>query len=363
MGLPILYIAFEAKARDLIQRSAQGVVALALLTKEDEETLTLAEGTPNEYTYYSINDVDEKDWSKENMEQLRLTFMGNPKKVLVKRVDKEMTVQDITGYFGSKIWQYFSFPHATKEQNKEIATWIKAKRDVNHMPYKAVLGEEGADHEGIINLTTTDIFSNGKKHTAQEYTARIAGILAGLPSNQSSTYFTLKEVESIKELDSDTARNEAIDNGELIIINDGEKCKIARGVNSLKTVEKGKSDDFKKIRFIDIIDMIRMDLERTIRDNYVGKVQNSYNNQLLLIASIKRYFSILEDEEILNAEYNNTFGINLSEKKKYLKEQGVDVNSLTEAELLSYPTRDKVFLLGEIKTLDAMEDFYLTILV
>ena len=70
----------------------------------------------------------------------------------------------------------------------------------------------------------------GKKHTAAEYCARIAGILAGLSLSRSSTFYVLNDVSSAEVPDDP---NERIDAGELILTFDGSQYKIGRGVNSL----------------------------------------------------------------------------------------------------------------------------------
>ena len=61
-----------------------------------------------------------------------------------------------------------------------------------------------------------------------------------------------------------------MDNGKLILINDGTKIKIARGVNSLTTTSDSKGDDFKKIKIMEAVDMIRDDIRTTFEDEFVG---------------------------------------------------------------------------------------------
>ena len=86
-----------------------------------------------------------------------------------------------------------------------------------------------ADDEGIINFATDNIEVGAKTYTTAEFCCRIAGILAGLPLNRSATYYTLPEIESITE--SETPDDD-VDNGKLILINDGTKTKM-QGVSTL----------------------------------------------------------------------------------------------------------------------------------
>ena len=76
-------------------------------------------------------------------------------------------------------------------------------RDNKSIKVKAVLPNTPADNEGVINFATTDIVVGENTYTASEYTARIAGILAGTPLNISATFTTLPEVISIPVMTKD----------------------------------------------------------------------------------------------------------------------------------------------------------------
>ena len=360
MGLPQLIILFEAKARQVMTRSEQGVV-LALLKSKAEY-----EDDKKEFVYYSMADVRkdaEKIWEEKSIEFLKMIFDGKPQKVYA--IDTR-EVEDLTTIFkkyNNKIYQYATAPYATTEQVQKIGEYLIAENDKNHKTHKFVAGAYKGDNCRIINLTTEEITSNGKKYTNNEYSTRIAGLLAGLGIENSSTYYVLKDVENIKELEDDAARDKAIEGGELIIINDGEKFKIARGVNSLTTLKKGENEKFKKIRFIEVIDMIKEDLTKTIKDNYVGKVKNSYQNQLLLLGAVNRYLSLLEKSEVLDQNANNKMEIDVMAKREYLMLNGVEAEKMSVEEIEKYNTGSKVFLCGSLTPLDAMEDFYINFTV
>ena len=89
-----------------------------------------------------------------------------------------------------------------------------------------------------------------------------------------------------------TEMDEAVGEGKLILFHDGEKVKCGRGVNSLTTVT-GRSDVWKKIKIVEILDMIQQDIRLTIQDNYIGKVPNSYDNKLQLVTAISVYLQAL----------------------------------------------------------------------
>lgn len=355
IGLPSLNIIFIQKATTMIERSEKGIVSIIL--KDDTVT-------GDSFVYTEMETIKE-EWSEENKKYLEFLFLGKPKKVFVERIASETTsLETVLKKISNRKWNYLAFPQATTAENTEIVAFIKKSRTIDHKIYKYVgAGLENADSYGIINWDSDKIEVETVKYSKQKYTSRIAGICAGISLDKSLTYYELPEVEGFEELADDTARNEAISQGKLIAINDGEKIKIARGVNSFVTTTKNEKDLFKKIRIIEIIDSIQEDISTTIRDNWVGKVSNTYNNKLLLIASIKSYLKILENEDLLDTKFNNDCTISLTGQKEYLRSIGVKVEDLSNDEILSYNTDDKVFLEISIKTIDTMEDFNVEIFI
>lgn len=67
--------------------------------------------------------------------------------------------------------------------------------------------------------------------------------------------------------------------------------KIVRGFNSLYTFTSTVGFDFRFIKIVEAIDLIKDDIRDTFRNDYVGKVQNTYDNKMLLIAAINSYLN------------------------------------------------------------------------
>jgi hypothetical protein len=142
-------------------------------------------------------------------------------------------------------------------------------------------------------------------------------------------------------------------------MNDGQKVKIARAVNSLQTTTTTKGDSFKKIKIVDITDQIHDDIKSTANDSYVGKVPNTYDNKCLLITAIRGYFDGLISAQLV--EENYSLELDMIAQKEYLTSNGVDISQLSEQDIKEYNTDDNVFLGGAIKVIDAMEDISLNI--
>ncbi len=359
MGVPDIVIAFQEAARTALARSARGVVAVILddgTGGESAKPVTLLK---------RMADASSTEFTSANLDYLRLAFEGGPSRLLVVRLQKDAEgADDLDGtleLLRPLVWNWMCMPGAQAADVTKIVAWIKAQRAAGKT-FKAVLPDAAnAASEGIVNFTQTGIkavqpgVSSPKAYTTAEYCCRIAGMLAGMPLTRSSTYFVLDDVLSIT---SSADADQDVDDGKLILLYDGEKHKIARGVTSL--TGSNAIEDFKKIKMVEGADMIAGDIRRTFADNYVGQVVNDYDHKQLLVANINRYLSSLEGT-VLDSGYDNRAQVNLEAQRNYLMEQGIDTDVMSDAGILSANTGAQVFLSMQIQLLDAMEDLKLDI--
>lgn len=345
MGLPEINIEFVGRAVTAIKRSQLGIVALIL--KDNIQTADTV-------TYKSVEEVKTGEWSPENLDLIQKTFMGTPSKVIIERLGAEVVDYNAAlTRLNNKRFNYLAIPGIEDADTTLIATWIKSKRENDKKTFKAVLPNTEGDHEGIINFTTSGITVGGKAYTTAEYTGRIAGVLAGLPFTRSSTYFEFPEIDSITEIEDP---DKAVDDGELILINDGENIKIGRGVNSLTTTTIQKTEDFKSIRVVEVMDMIKDDIRTTFDTQYVGKVNNIYDNQVLFITSVNAYFSGLAADEILDPSAVNKATIDVGKQRLAWESIGTDTSAWDDQKVKETSFKRNVFLAGNVKIVDAMED-------
>ncbi|KNF10059.1 phage tail sheath protein [Gottschalkia purinilytica] len=357
MGLPSINIIFKTKAQNVIKRGERGIVALILkdtLSSENPLSITSVSEIPSSLTL-------------ENRNQIELALRGgvkSPRKVIAYVVPNDATSYDSAlNYLETTKFDYLVIPEIAEAEVTTISSWIKDCRDKKDIKVKAVLPHaDNADSEGVINFATDDIKVKDKVYTAAQYCSRIAGILAGTPLNMSATYQVLPEVEDVSHL-TKAEFDKAIDSGKLVLMNDGEKVKIARAVNSLVTTTQEKGEDFKKTLIVDKCDMWHDDVKRTVADYYLGKYVNNYDSKIILITAIQAYNDQLVLEGLLDGssiDYNRVF-IDLDVQKQYLKEIGEDVDSMNEQQLKEANTKDKVFLGSNLKWNDAMEDFSINV--
>ena len=185
---------------------------------------------------------------------------------------------------------------------------------------KAVLPDCTADTEGVINFINKTIQTKTKTYTTAQYCSRIAGIIAGTPMTISCTYAPLPEV-----IGCDVWTKEEMDTmagaGKLFFFFDGEKVKLARGINSLVTTVQDKGTSFQKIKLVDLMDMMHDDIRTTAQDNYLGKYANSYANRCLLVTAIQGYLDQLAQEGLLEQDQNTAY-IDVESTKIWLESNG-----------------------------------------
>lgn len=350
MGMPELLIQIKSAATTAVTRSGRGVVALIL---KDGTSQT------DTFKYAKMSSVVKSHWTTANYDYIQKTFDGEPSRVIVERIDA--TGGDLTEALArlkAKNWNYLAVPAATTDEVTEVAAWIKSERS-GGKTFKAVLPNTAADNEGIINFATDDIVVGKKTYSTEEYCCRIAGILAGTDLDNSATYTVLSEVSEITESsDPDTD----VENGKLILINDGEHIKLGRAVNSLKTVGTGKTADMKKIKIMDGLDLMCDDIRKSFEENYIGEA-NSYDNKLLFINAVNVYLAGLERDGVLYDEYDNAAFIDVDSQRAYLEGLDPSYAEKSDDEIKRASTGSRVYVGCNVKMQDAIEDLSFTIYI
>lgn len=355
MGLPEILISFQQKASSAIRTGSRGLVAVLLEDDTKEQFLS---------PYRRLRDIREEDWTKESLTALKLAFKGEPQKVLAVRMLKKEGAADLKRTLDEIMAvnvDYLAYPGFTGSQKETVLAFINESHEKGKK-VKAVLPDCAADCEHVINVATPSVTvkwddtEETEEYGAGQYCCRIAGILAGLPLTRSCTYYGLDEVvDASLEQDPDAA----VDAGKLILIFDGEKYKIGRGVTSLTAISEKKPEGLKKIKIVEGMDVIMYDIYSTFEDEYIGKVVNSYDNKQLFVGAINNYFRRVEGS-ILDGNAGNYVEVDAQQNREYLEKNGIDTTDMTEQELKEANTGSWMFLTGNVRFLDAAEDLKLT---
>lgn len=383
LGMPSVNIAFEEAGIEAIERSKRGIVALILEEPQDTITKLLTDHTgtdnstikaiTNPFVIFTSDDIPSEltDNNKDYIKKCLIGYTKTPYRVRVylQATGDEKSATDADKFSATlkKVatdrFDYLAIPTITEAQCESVATWVKTNRENKFKKIKAVLPNYDADYEGIINFGNTSIVTKNKTYTPAEYTARIAGLIAGTPMTISATYAPLAEVIDCDKHDLDE-NDEKVNKGQFFIWFDGEKFKMSRAMNSLVTTTQGKLEAYQTIKTVDIMDMMYDDIRQTCQDYYIGKYTNDYDNKCLLMSAIMGYFKELEQGRLLQKDYS-TIDINVEKVKNYQLEHGLytkeELADMTEQEIKQLDTKKQVFLTAKIKILDAMEDIDLPI--
>ena len=358
MGAPSISIAFIEKAQETIKRGERGIIAMILKDAVDSNfTVITAMDIPTTLT-------------AANQQMIRNALMGydtQPKKIIVSTITTENYVPTLN-YLATQKWNWLVIPTVeSDEKTQDVVTWIKNQRNDLHMTYKAVLPNVAADCEGIVNVTTGYTY-NGTAYTEEQACARVAGIICGTSDSKSCTYAPLREASDCERLTKDQL-DTAVDNGQFVFFWDGEKVKVCRGVTSFTTKTANKGDSFKKIRLVEIMDMIRDDITITAQDNFIGKYPNNYDSKCVLITAINEYFHTLVREGMLDAGFCE---IDIDKNISWIRTHGgtlvvddveIPLEDATEQQIKEAPTGSIVYLRAVIRMLDAIEDIVLDIYI
>jgi len=358
IGLPKLKIAFEAAARAVANRAKKGYVGLIVRDEKAQGLHKLSSDT-----------MIPAELGETNKTHIKTAFEGSDRGrpslvylVVIPPAEAEAEPSAAALEGGLKLLESVSVdylagpPDVTDGELAVLDTWVKAQRAV-YRPVKLVrpFTGEGSDDMGIIQLAETGLKVMGTAVTPASFCARLAGILAGIPMSMSATYVPLPEVTAVTER-SEAEQTAAIDEGKLILIHDGQKAKIARGVNSLVTVPPKGREDWRFIKIVEGMDLITYYLRTTIEDSYIGRYANTYDNKQLLVAEVLEYLNYLEGAGVLNPG-QSFCQIDYDRQLNYLKAKGVETADLTEQQVLEYQTDSWVFLRCGGRLANAMEDF------
>lgn len=386
-GLPKVLIAFKTKSTTAIARSARGIV-LMILKNETTDVM-------NQYKITDVSNIPD-GLTEKNIDLVKKCLLGTPLRVLLYTIpnsDVENAVNNqstVLAQIANTKFNYICAPTASVQEQEDLVSWIKTQRNIKLKTFKAVVAHQDADDKGVINFCTDNIKVLNPDYTdnastvavldeavtdenttadegetvipqyiiysALEYTARIAGILAGLSLDRSATYYHLTEVVSVQPYEDIDG---LIDKGQLLLFDESDDngVKIARACNSLTTFTTDVGQDFRYIKIIEAVDMITDDIRDTFKSDYVGKVINDYNHKMLFISAIRVYFSGLLGNVLDNSPTAiNTIDIDEEAQKNYATLHGDDPSAMEVQQIREYNTGTNVYLSGRITPVNAMED-------
>lgn len=213
------------------------------------------------------------------------------------------------------------------------------------------------DDMSVVNFTNPQVTDNdGNDIDALDFLPTIAGVLAGCPYSKSVSYKVFRNLKKVTMPE--------ITKGALILYNDEDGVRFASPVNSLVTLGTNITEDMKSICIVEGMRRLKKDVKYAFKNAYKGNYKNSYDNQCLLICAVNAYLRELEKLEILDPSYDNHCDVDIAlQREKWIAvgKPEAEINALTDQEIRELTFKDMVFLLLDVKFLNAMEGLQATV--
>jgi len=356
IGTPSINIIFKGLGVSAVSRGKKGV-AILLIKDDTNKTFTFAE-------YRSSADLTSTEIAKytaTNLQYIKDALEGTPLKLIVARMDIAGVLADLLTAVRGKAPRncWIGIATAATADHDALVSFVKAENTNNKKRYKAlVFNATTPDHMHIVNFANAKVtFSDSRgQQTGEKAVSYLLGYLAGLPLTMSAIAKVLGKFSNVEE-PADLAA--AVNLGKFMLYSEDGQVKVSRAVNSLVTTAQDVTDDMKFIIIIESMDLIFCDIYDTWNNSFKGKYKNYADNQLLLVGAIKAYFEGLENDLILDPNYDNTAEIDIEAQRllnipKYGEEV---VNGWDDNKAMTMTVGTQVLLKGSIKILNATEDF------
>lgn len=351
IGLPDIDVIFKQKAVSALQRSTRGIACVIIKDDTDDSF--------NVKQYRSSTELtsDKDKYTEDNYNALNDVYLGNPSKVIVAKVGAVETVANALSRLVNKSFNWMGIISSEASDHQTVVAWVKEQNRVRTKKIKAVTYKATTtDDKHIVNLINSKVKRTNDNSEIDGYLflGRLVGIFAGLSMDVSATYMKLTDLEYVSDVEN---VEQEIGKGNLVLINDEEEVRIARAVNTLTTLTEVETEDMQYIVIVEAMDLIYEDIKTTFKENYIRKYKNKYDNQVLFISSVNSYFKGLARENILDPNYSNMAYINIeAQREAWLSIGKTEAEAWDDAAVRKNTFRTNVFLAGDIKILNAMED-------
>lgn len=347
--LPKIIITFKQLATSFIQRSERGIVVL--IVRDDTP------GTGGAFFQYGdATQVSATEFTAANQQYIKDALSFGPLRVSVVKIGTEQALADAAAIFTQyEKTGWITFAEGKSDDWTELVSWIKA-REAEGKSWKALcFNTTPPDSMHVVNLANDKVtFADDRGEvTGEKYCASLAGLLASCNVVRGATNKLCPNLSrvSVPE-DPDTV----VGAGKFILINDDDEVRVGVDVNSMTTTDGStKTEDMKYIETVEAMDLMRDDIARTFRDEYLGQYRNSRANQMLLVSAINYYFEGLAAENILNPDHNNRADIDTAvQRNAWIGAGKTEAADWDDATVRATPFKRTVFLAGDVQILGSM---------
>ena len=278
-------------------------------------------------------------------------------KILIRVIQSGEDTSKVLKDLEMRKFNWLAYPKASETEDQTVVNWVKQQFGNTGVIGKTVKYvssfADKTDHVAIVELANGGTYKSiYGDFTAQEYTAAIAGLIAGMPLNRSADNYTMSDLKSVEDYEPKL--------GKFSLYNDEEVVKVNYGVNSKTTFDSTWKKDTRKIKVVEGMCFIVDDIRDTFKNYWLGKYINDYDNKMNFCSNITKVYFKEMAPNVLNGDYDNKVEIDIEAHKKVIIADGLEVSSMTDLEILQYPTGEDVYLTGDVRFVDTMASLSLT---
>lgn len=358
MSMPQININFKTLAKTADVRSERGVACIIVKDTVVESGKYVY--TKNKKITESFDEANAKligrAFSKYGVNKVVVYCIHQTVNEDLGTTTDDVTLQEVLNALKKVEISYMACNFELQTEDVKLLEAFVTERVANNMDLQ-VITNTVTDNEYFINYASTGVKINGVAVEPARMMCELAFILSATPQTQSATYYVFDDVTAVDELADE---DKAVEEGKIFITFDGNKYKLSRAVNSKTTLKDGEKKDIKKIKIVQGRILVKGDIYKVFRDNYVGKCNNDYNDRLSFVSEINRYLTNLAYEGVLNIDYTNHVELDVDAMRNYMEtECGIDTTEMKDIDVLKDAEGycgSKIFIKGQVRFVDAMED-------
>ena len=348
---PSINIEFRTLATTAIQRSERGTVCLILKDKK---------ATGKWYTFKTIADVETKSWDTDSIKYINFARHYGAFKVLVRVVQNGESTDKVLKDLEMRKFNWLAYPQAIEAEDQTVVSWVKQQfgntgpigKTVKYVSSHA----NKSDHVAIVELANGGTYKSiYGDFTAQEYSAAIAGLIAGMPLNRSADNHIMNDLKEVEDYEPKI--------GKFSLYMDEDTVRVNYGVNSKTTFDSTWKKDTRKIKVVEGMCFIVDDIRDTFKKYWIGNYIGDYDNKMNFCSNVTKVYFKEMSPNVLNGDYDNKVEIDFEAQKRTVIADGLDADTMTELEILQYPTGDDVYLTGDVRFADTMASLSLSMLM
>ena len=348
MGQPSIQIQFQTAAKE----------SISLLSKGNLGNHPADENGAGAHIITGVDEIP-KEITAANQGYLQRALIGSdnrPQKVFAYVLTADGEMGEALQYFSTQNVDYLCPPPEGEEADvTALIDWVKKQREDQRI-YKAVVANQAADCEGVINFTISGHPGWGSRlYTAAQYVSRIAGILVGGAVKGSCTYKPLlgggRLYPTGKQGGGGCGRGQrGIDfaprrpQGQA---GQGSQQPDHHRRGQRRDAEKNQDCGNQRPYYLRPASCGGGSLHRQVQQRLFGQVDLAF--------LISAYLQEMEEAGYLKAG-TSFAAIDMDAQRAYLKKQGVNVDGMTEQQIKEADTDTFVFVLVKCRPLDAIED-------